>query len=86
MLRTAFGLAAASWAVAMAVSPLFQVRLIGRRRSSAGISVWYPLVLLVGFVLWVGYGIASHDLPLVVPNALAFAVMAFTIGAILRYR
>ena len=39
-----------------------------RRRSSAGISIWYPLVLLVGFVLWVGYGLASHDLPLVVPN------------------
>ena len=86
MLRAAFGLAAASWAVAMAVSPLFQVRLITRRRSSAGISIWYPLVLLVGFVLWVGYGLASHDLPLVVPNILAFAVMAVTIGTIFRYR
>ena len=86
MLRTAFGLAAASWAVAMAVSPLFQVRLIVSRRSAAGISIWYPLVLLVGFVLWVGYGIASNDLPLVVPNALAFVVIAFTIGMILRYR
>jgi MtN3 and saliva related transmembrane protein len=33
-----------------------------------GISIGYFAVLLVGFGLWVSYGIASHDLPLVVPN------------------
>jgi hypothetical protein len=31
------------------------------------------MVLLVGFGLWVSYGIASDDLPLVVPNTVAFS-------------
>ena len=86
MLVTGFGLAAATWAVAMAVSPLFQLRLVVRRRSSAGVSVGYMLVLLVGFTLWVGYGIVSHDVPLVVPNAIAFVVMSFTVVGVGRYR
>ena len=70
----------------MAVSPLFQLRLVVRRRSSAGVSVGYMLVLLVGFALWVGYGIVSGDLPLIVPNVLAFVVMSFTIVVVLRHR
>ena len=86
MLVSGFGLAAATWAVAMAVSPLFQLRLVVRRRSSAGVSVGYMLVLLVGFALWVGYGIVSKDAPLVVPNVIAFVVMSFTLAVVLRYR
>jgi uncharacterized protein with PQ loop repeat len=86
VLVTGFGLAAATWAVAMAVSPLFQLRLVVRRRSSAGVSLGYMLVLLVGFLLWVGYGVASGDLPLIVPNVIAFVVMGFTIAVVLRYR
>jgi MtN3 and saliva related transmembrane protein len=86
VLVTGFGLAAATWAVAMAVSPLFQLRLVVRRGPSAGVSVGYMLVLLVGFALWVGYGIVSRDVPLIVPNTIAFVVMSFTIAAVLRYR
>jgi MtN3 and saliva related transmembrane protein len=86
VLVTGFGLAAATWAVAMALSPIFQLRLVVRRRSSAGVSVGYMLVLLVGFALWVGYGVVSGDVPLIVPNVLAFVVMSFTITVVLRYR
>jgi uncharacterized protein with PQ loop repeat len=62
------------------------VREILRRKSSVGISITYLVVLLVGFALWVAYGLSSSDLPLVVPNTLAFAVMGITIGVALRYR
>lgn len=86
MLSTTLGITAATWAVAMAVAPVLQVREIVRRRSSAGVSITYFVVLLVGFALWVAYGLASGDLPLVIPNALAFAVMATTIGGAVRYR
>jgi uncharacterized protein with PQ loop repeat len=86
VLVTGFGLVAATWAVAMAVSPLFQLRLVVRRRSSAGVSVGYMLVLLVGFALWVGYGIVSEDVPLIVPNVIAFVVMSFTVAVVLRCR
>ena len=83
---TVFGVSAASWAMLMAVSPLLQVREIRRRRSSAGISIGYFVVLLVGFALWVAYGLARHDLPLVLPNSLALLVTTFTIVVALRHR
>ena len=80
MVSTALGLTAASWAVVMALSPILQIREIRRLKSSAGISIGYFAVLMVGFGLGVSYGIASHDLPLVVPNSLAFLVMGWTIA------
>jgi MtN3 and saliva related transmembrane protein len=86
MLPTVLGLTAASWAILMACSPLLQVREIVRRRSSAGVSIAYLVVLLVGFALWLAYGAARGDLPLVVPNTVALVVMAATIGVARRYR
>jgi uncharacterized protein with PQ loop repeat len=83
---TVFGVSAASWAMLMAVAPLLQVREIRRRRTSAGISIGYFAVLLVGFALWIAYGLARHDLPLVLPNSVALLVTAFTIAVALRHR
>jgi len=34
---------------------------------------------LVGFVLWISYGIASHNLALIVPNGVALLIGASTI-------
>lgn len=84
MLSTVLGVTAATWAVLMALSPLLQVREIVRRGSSQGISIGYFAVLLVGFGLWVAYGLARGDLPLIVPNTLAFLVMTGTIAVALR--
>jgi uncharacterized protein with PQ loop repeat len=86
MLPTALGIVAAAWAVVMAVAPVLQIREIVRRRSSAGLSVGYLLVLIVGFALWIAYGAATGDLPLVIPNTVAVVVMAITISVALRYR
>ena len=86
MLTTALGIGAAGWGVAMAVSPVLQIRAILRRRSSAGVSHGYMLVLLVGFALWIAYGFAKHDIPIVVPNSVALAVMIVTLGVVRRYR
>jgi MtN3 and saliva related transmembrane protein len=83
---TALGVTAATWAMLMALSPLLQVREIRRRRSSDGISIGYFSVLLVGFALWVAYGLARGDLPLVLPNSVALLVMAGTIAVTLRHR
>ena len=79
MVSTPLGITAASWAVIMALSPVLQIREIVRRRSSEGISLGYFAVLLPGFALWIAYGTASHDLPLVVSNCIAFLVMGCTI-------
>lgn len=86
MLPTALGIAAATWAVVMALAPVLQVREILRRRTSSGLSVTYLSVLIVGFVLWVAYGAATMNMPLIVPNTLAAVVMSVTVPIAHRYR
>jgi len=86
MVSTALGITAASWAVVMALSPILQIREIVRRGSSEGISIGYFGVLLIGFGLWISYGVARHDVPLVVPNCVAFLVMGCTIFVALKRR
>lgn len=86
MLPTALGVTAATWAVVMALAPVLQIREIVRHRSSHGLSVTYLLVLIVGFVLWVAYGAATSNVPLVIPNTLAAIVMSVTVLIAVRYR
>jgi uncharacterized protein with PQ loop repeat len=86
MVSTTLGITAASWAILMATAPILQIRQIRQRNSSAGVSIAYLGVLLVGFVLWIAYGIATHDLPLIVPNIVALMVMSGTIAVALEYR
>jgi uncharacterized protein with PQ loop repeat len=83
---TVLGLAASAWAVMMALAPLLQVREITARGTSDGISAATYRVLLVGFGLWVAYGLAAGNLVLVVPNSLAAVVAIATLGVIRRYR
>jgi MtN3 and saliva related transmembrane protein len=86
MVSTALGLAAVSWALVIVLLPILQVREIMRRDSSEGISVGY-FAILTGWLRLVGsYGIASHGLPLFVPNNVAFPVMGCTIAIALQKR
>ena len=55
---TALAVSASTWGVAMALSPLLQVRAIVSNRSSRGVSAGYQAVLLVGFALWLAYAAA----------------------------
>ena len=86
MLETVLGVAAAIWGVVMAVSPALQIRKMLQHRSSREVSVAYFCVLLVGFVLWIAYGIAIQNWYLIVPNAVAFVVCSTTIAIALRFR
>ncbi|HEV2591582.1 MAG TPA: PQ-loop repeat-containing protein [Gaiellaceae bacterium] len=80
------GVAAGAWGVAMGVAPALQIREIRRRKSSVGLSLSYMLVLLIGFVLWVAYGVSRNEWPVIVPNAIALAVMTTTIATALKHR
>jgi MtN3 and saliva related transmembrane protein len=82
----ALGVAAAGWGVLMAISPTLQIRRILDRRSSDDISISYLAVLQIGFMLWVGYGIALGNAAIVVPNGVAFVVGLATIAVSLRFR
>jgi MtN3 and saliva related transmembrane protein len=86
MLETGLGLAAAAWGILMAISPALQIRKMLHHQSSREVSIAYFWVLLVGFVLWIAYGISIENWFLVVPNAVAFTVCATTIVVALRYR
>lgn len=86
MPATALAIAAAGWGVVMALSPLLQIRRILRERSAREVSIGYFCVLLVGFALWVAYGVSRADLALIVPNTIAFTVGCVTIGVAARHR
>jgi MtN3 and saliva related transmembrane protein len=78
--------AAATWGVAMAVSPLLQIRAIRAHGSSRGVSVAYQQVLFVGFILWISYGVALHNPAIIIPNVVAAVVSVATIAVSRHYR
>ena len=86
MVVTGLAVAAAAWGVLMGVSPVLQIRRMLRQRSSRDVSVGYFSILLVGFLLWIGYGIASRNPALIVPNTVALLIGVSTVAIALRLR
>ena len=83
---TVLAISAATWGIAMAVSPVLQIRKIVRHRSSHGVSVGYMSVLFVGFLLWLAYGIALGNWAMIVPNIVAAIVIVATMAVTVHYR
>ena len=86
MATTILAGAASSWAVLMGIAPVLQIRRMLREQSSRQVSVGYFTVLLIGFLLWIGYGAAAGILALVIPNTVAVLVGATVIIVALRLR
>ena len=86
MFETVLGVTAAAWGILMAISPALQIRKMLQHRSSREVSVGYFWVLLVGFALWIAYGLSIANWYLVVPNAVAFTVCATTIAVARHYQ
>jgi MtN3 and saliva related transmembrane protein len=84
MVVTALAVSAVTWGVLMGVSPVLQIRRMIRQRSSRDVSIGYFTVLLIGFVIWVSYGIATRNPVLIVPNAVALLVGVSTIVVALQ--
>lgn len=72
--------------LAMAVSPLLQIRRMHRTRSSHDVSLLYLTLLDLGFVLWVAYGVSIPNWVVAGTNTASFSVMTVTILVALRYR
>lgn len=83
---TVLAFAAASCGIAMGLSPLLQLRRVAVRRSSADVSIAYLGILFVGFVLWLSYGVAIGNVPLIVSNIVALTTNVLTIAWVLRFR
>lgn len=86
MSETALGVVAAGWGVIMALSPVMQIRRMLRLRSSRDVSIGYLVVIVVGFSIWIAYGIAIRNPALIVPNALAFLVGVATVAVAVYFR
>ncbi|MEP7023169.1 MAG: SemiSWEET family transporter [Actinomycetota bacterium] len=84
MVVTALAVSAAAWGVLMGLSPVLQIRRMIRQRSSSDVSIGYFTVLLIGFLIWFSYGIASRNVVLIVPNAVALLVGVSTIAVALQ--
>ena len=85
-METTLAFAAATWAIAMALGPLLQVRSMVRHGESRTISVGYFVVLWVGFLLWTAYGVAADNYALIIPNTVALIVCSGTIAIALWLR
>ena len=80
------GTAALIAGLLMAVSPVLQVRRMLQTRSSRDFSIGYPILLSVGFVLWMAYGVALGNLPMMLSNTASLTFMLATIGVALYFR
>ena len=86
MAQTGLALAASSWGVLMGIAPILQIRRMLRERSARDVSLGYFAVLLIGFLLWITYGLAARNLALVIPNSVALIVGIALMLVALRLR
>jgi uncharacterized protein with PQ loop repeat len=85
-MSTYLAVSAATWGVATALAPLLQIRAMRSHGTSAAVSVGYQQVLLVGFVLWLAYGVAIANVPLMVTDSVAAVASAAMILVALSFR
>jgi MtN3 and saliva related transmembrane protein len=86
MAQAVLAVTASSWAVLMGIAPVLQIRRMLRERSSRDVSIAYFAILLVGFLLWIGYGAAAGLPALVIPNIVATLVGTAVIAVAFRLR
>ena len=82
----ALAVLAATYGVLMRVSPALQIRRMVVRKSSSDVSVGYFGILTGGFVLWLLYGLAIGNAPLIITNVVAMTVGLATIAVARLYR
>ncbi|MDR3567546.1 MAG: SemiSWEET transporter [Syntrophobacteraceae bacterium] len=56
-----------------------------RTKSTKDLSLWYLAVILSGVALWITYGIAISDIPLVVANSVSLLPLALTLYLKLKW-
>ena len=66
----------------MALAPLLQIRVIRRERHARGTSVAWVVILLIGFALWLVYGLVHGIVPIIVTNVVALVVTAALLATV----
>lgn len=70
----------------MALAPLLQIRVIIRNRDAGGTSPTWVCILLIGFLLWLAYGLVNRSLPLIITNTVSAGVGFALLVIIVVYR
>ena len=69
---------AAGFLTSIAVIP--QVVRTWRTKHARDISIWQPLILIIGMLLWLVYGLLLHDLPLIAANSFSISCYLVLLG------
>jgi MtN3 and saliva related transmembrane protein len=69
---------AAGFLTSVAVIP--QVVRTWRIKHAADLSIWQPLILIIGMSLWLCYGLLLGDTPLIAANSFSIACYVFLLG------
>lgn len=80
------GVIASITGMAVALSPLLQLRLILIRKHSDDVSIGFLCVIVVGVAMWSAYGFAQGDLFLAIPNAVSTLCNAGAVLVAWHYR
>ena len=83
---TMLAILASAWGIAMALSPTLQIRHMVAIGSSAGISIPYLAVLVIGFALWFAYGIALGNWAIIVANLAGVSASATAVAVTIYWR
>jgi MtN3 and saliva related transmembrane protein len=67
-------------------SLLPQILRIWRLKEARDVSLFLPLMIVVGSVLWSVYGILISSVPVIVANAIALVIALITVFFTIRYR
>lgn len=70
----------------MALAPLLQIRIIVRNRDAGGTSPAWVSIMLIGFLLWLAYGLVNQALPLVITNTVSVLIATALLVTIRRFR
>lgn len=62
-----------------------QVQRVFKLKSAHDISLTFTLMLLIGLILWVNYGLAFNLAPVVLWNSISTALVAVLLYAKLKY-
>jgi MtN3 and saliva related transmembrane protein len=69
-----------------AASTLPQLIKILRNKKADDLSISMFIILFIGLVLWVGYGVFKKDWIIIVSNSFSLVVNMAIVGAWIRYR
>lgn len=73
----------AGFLTSIAVIP--QVVRTWRTKHARDISIWQPLILIIGMLLWLIYGLLLHDLPLIAANSFSISCYLVLLGMKIFY-